>query len=68
MIDEALHRKAQFAAALTYAGLTRRQFAASRNVTPEHLGYVLAGTRESARLVAEVDAFIAEHAPRTVAA
>lgn len=53
-------RKNRFRAALMLAGMTQREWAAKRGVTEQHVIYVLRGSRESASLVADVDAFIAE--------
>jgi hypothetical protein len=60
-------RKAKFLAALDLAGVTGRDWAASQGVDYSHLYRVLTGERESARLVGEVDAFIAAHAPARAA-
>ena len=63
-------RKAAFKAALAYAGMTEKAWREQRQppVTREHVYQVLTGKRESATLTRDVDAFIAEHTPRTVAA
>ena len=53
-------RKERFHAALKLAGMTQGEWAERRGITHQHLVYVLAGTRESASLLADVDAFIAE--------
>lgn len=55
-------RKHAFKAALALRGMTRKQFAESREVTPEHLDAVVRELpgRTSAPLLAAVDAFIAD--------
>lgn len=55
-------RKQAFKAALALRGMTRKQFAETRGVTPEHLDAVVreAPGRVSAPLLAAVDAFITE--------
>ena len=54
-------RKQLFRAALAIKGLTAGQFAATLDVTPEHLSLVLHGKRESKRLTDKIDAFVREH-------
>lgn len=54
-------RKKAFKAALALAGVTAKDWAAQRNVTPVHLHYVLNAARVSAPLNAEIDAFIEAH-------
>lgn len=56
-------RKSAFRAALALARMTQVDFARAHGVTPGHLSLVVNGERESARLTAIVDAFIAEHLP-----
>lgn len=53
-------RKRRFLAALDLAGHTQTSWAAQEGITVTHLYLVLSGQRESARLLAKVDAFIAE--------
>jgi predicted transcriptional regulator len=54
-------RKAQFAAALRLAGMTQARWAEQRGLSQAHVSLVLNGHRESLRLLAEMDRFIAEH-------
>lgn len=54
-------RRKEFRAALALAELTQTAWAASHEITPEHVSLVLSGKRESKRLIEKVDAFIAEH-------
>lgn len=61
-------RKQRFQAALKLAGMTQRQWAERREITEQHLIYVVAGTRESATLIADIDAFITEQLTAAVAA
>lgn len=56
-------RKQRFRAALVLAGLTMEQWAAERDLSTGHVSQVLDEKRESMRLDAEIDAFIAEHLP-----
>lgn len=60
-------RKA-FKAALALSGTTLTKWAEQQGVTPEHLWTVLSGRRDSARLLNEVDAFIAKHLEKLGAA
>lgn len=61
-------RKQQLKAALALAGITLTQFAADNGVTYSHLYAVLNGERESQKLTAAIDAFVARHAPKIAAA
>lgn len=54
-------RRKRFRGALALAGLTIGQWAEQEGVSYGHLYQVLSGRRESASLVARVDAFSAEH-------
>lgn len=54
-------RKAEFKAACALAGTTMLRWCKERGITYTHLYHVLDGRRESASLVRDVDAFIAEH-------
>jgi gp16 family phage-associated protein len=54
-------RKQLFKAALAIAGVTAAQWASNNDLSPEHVSFVLNGKRESARLIAKIDAFIVEH-------
>lgn len=54
-------RKRMFKAALALADRRVVDFASEQGVTPAHLYAVLSGERESVKLLAAVDAFIAEH-------
>lgn len=56
-------RKQRFRAALVLAGQTMEQWAAERDLTAGHVSQVLDDKRESMRLDAEIDAFIARHLP-----
>lgn len=60
-------RKAEFRAALALNRETASAWAASHNVKPGHLSQVLNGIRESARLDAEIDAYIADFRSRVAA-
>lgn len=60
-------RKRAFKAALAYAGMTVEQWCAEKEITPGHLYQVLRADRESASLLAEVDAFIAAYTPSSAA-
>ncbi|MDB4893161.1 MAG: hypothetical protein JWL61_5016 [Gemmatimonadetes bacterium] len=61
------NRKTLFRAALVIAGLTAEQWAAQEGLTAGHVSQVLAGKRESARLVEKIDAFVQEHLKHSVA-
>jgi transcriptional regulator with XRE-family HTH domain len=61
-------RKAQFKAARALAGITVKQWAESRGVSFQHLNEVMEGRRESPRLDAEIDAFIAKYLDRKAVA
>lgn len=61
-------RKRAFKAALAWAGQTAEAWCADHDITRSHLYAVLSGQRESAKLTAEIDAFIQKHTPRIVAA
>lgn len=61
-------RRRRLDAALKLNGMTRTDFAASVGVAKSHLSMVLNGQRESGRLTAKVDAYIAEHLPATSSA
>lgn len=50
-------RKARFRAALALAGLTQEQWADREGITASHLSRVLAGERDSGRLMEKVSAF-----------
>lgn len=54
-------RKARFRAALALAGLTAEQWAEREGITASHLSRVLAGERDSSRLLEKVDAFTEKH-------
>lgn len=54
-------RKARFRAALALAHMTETSWALERKCSRQHLYLVLKGERESAKLVAEIDAFIAKY-------
>lgn len=54
-------RKARFRAALALAQLTQEQWAEQNGVTASHLSRVLAGERDSMRLLEKVDAFTRKH-------
>ena len=56
-------RKAAFKAALALAGTNQREWAAGEGITAGHLSLVLAGERESERLTAKIDAYIARYLP-----
>lgn len=53
-------RKRRFFAALSLAGLTQNEWAERQGITDTHVYHVLSGKRESASLIAKIDAFIAE--------
>lgn len=61
-------RKQRFKAALALAGMKSQDWASQHDVTVQHLNMVLNDARESATLVAEVDAFIEQFLPASVAA
>ncbi len=61
-------RKKAFKAALAFADVTLKDWAADHGVTPVHLHLVLRDERTSERLLTDIDAFIAQHTPRKVAA
>lgn len=54
-------RKQRFQAALALAGMTQADFADKHEVDPGHLSKVLGGERQSKKLSAKVEAFIAKH-------
>lgn len=54
------NRGRRFKVALAHRRTTAKAWAASRGVTRGHLHKVVAGDRESASLLAEIDAFVAE--------
>ena len=54
-------RRKAFKKALIDSGLTQQEWAEQQGVTDNHLYLVVAGRRESRRLLAKVDAFIAQH-------
>jgi hypothetical protein len=58
---EAERRRKQFRAALALAGKTQADFAVEHGVKPGHLSMVLSAQRDSARLMAFVESFIAKH-------
>lgn len=59
-VAEADRRRKQFRAALALAGKTQADFAAEHGVKPGHLSQVLSAKRDSARLMAFIEAFIAK--------
>lgn len=59
--EPTVSRKAQFRAACAYAGTTAKAWCEQRGITRGHLYAVLSGERESASLLADIDAFITEH-------
>lgn len=61
-------RKQRFAAALALAGITQAEFADRNEVNPGHLSKVVNGERDSLRLLAKVDAFIAKQLGEETAA
>ena len=61
-------RKARLKAACVLAGITIQEFAREAEVTTWHLSEVLDGHRESQRVSARVDAFIATQFARESAA
>lgn len=64
-----MSRKARFRAALGLASMTANEWAAEHDVTPGHLSHVVSGNRDSDKLIAQIDAFIAKHlGDRTAAA
>lgn len=63
MTDRLTLRKRQFKAALALAGMSLNDFARSMGVSQWHVYKVLAG-RESGRLEAEIEAFIARYVPQ----
>ena len=63
-----VNRKAALKAAWAYAGQTMENWCAEQGITPGHLYQVLGGKRESARLVAVIDEYIAKHTPTASAA
>jgi hypothetical protein len=54
-------RKARFEAALKLAGSTMRAFAEEHEISPAHLHYVITGVRESERVNALIDQYIAKY-------
>ena len=54
-------RKERFKAALALAGKKATEWCDENDVTPQHLARVLTDERESGRLTARVDEFIAKH-------
>jgi hypothetical protein len=56
-------RKRRFDAALKHAGMTGLAWCRANGVEYSHLYRVLTGERESGRLSAKIDAFLAEHTP-----
>lgn len=60
-IDE---RRRLFKSALALARTTGKQWAADNDVSEQHLYAVLKGARESAKLLAKIDAFIDEQHSR----
>lgn len=63
-----MSRKARFRAALGLARVpSAAAWARENDVTPGHLSQVLDGKRESLKLVARIDAFIAKHLPEQAA-
>lgn len=65
---EQTERRKRFRAALALAGIDAQDFAKSADVGAPHLSQVLHGKRDSAVLVAKVDAFIAKHLDKVEAA
>lgn len=63
MVAPSQDRRKAFKVALAYAGTTARAFATEQGISEGHLYQTLRG-RESMRLTAIIDAFIAEHTPR----
>lgn len=65
-------RKKRFMAALRLAGMSKADWAASRNRSLSHVDQVMRELRESSPLVAEMDAFItktfSKHIPKDGAA
>lgn len=57
-------RKRAFKAAIAHADKTIGEFCADQGVTRTHLHYVLTGERDSVKLNAAIDLFIAEHMPK----
>lgn len=53
-------RRWKFKAALAHARLTAKEWCFRRDISENHLYTVLSGKRESATLLADVDAFIAK--------
>jgi hypothetical protein len=56
-------RKAQFKAALSLASMTLQEWCTTEGVSVGHVQQVLRGLRESGKVTAKVDAFIAKHLP-----
>lgn len=54
-------RKQRFQAALALAGMTQAAFADKLDMDPGHLSKVLNGERQSLKLAAKIDAFIAKY-------
>lgn len=66
-VTQPLPRRKAFRAALALADTTQTEWARSQGITPEHVSQVLAGKRESRRLIEKVDEFIASQLPQLVA-
>ena len=55
------NRKARFRAALALARMTAREWTEKEKVTETHLYAVLKGERQSMKLTAKIDAFVAKY-------
>jgi len=64
---ERADRKARFRAALALARTSAQRWAKDNDISENHLYLVLRGHRESRRLLAKIDAFIALHLPTRAA-
>jgi len=63
MARRMIDRKSAFKAALAVAGMTVTEWCEAQGISRPHLYQTLDGLRDSARLMAKVDGFVAEHLP-----